>query len=474
MASVYQKRRVWYVSYKDGRGLRRLVRTTAETKTEAKRLALELERGAERQRLGLEELPSECGLTLSELCDWWLKTWCKPRRAENLRLRLKRHVFETPLGKTLVPRVTAAVIEAQLCEMQSNGLSASTQNSIRATLHTVFSRARKSRLWSGPNPVADVEAKRVPRRVRDTLRAEEVPLLLAQVPADWRGVFATALYAGLRKGEIFGLCQGDVDLASRLLLVRRSYDEDTTKGAHADVIPIADPLVPYLRQAIQNSPSEYIFPDEHGRMRRRDRDPRKVLRRALARAGLVEGYEHVCRRCKAAKRVEHSWRHLDDSLRRCPDPKCRMKLWPRPIHRKMRFHDLRHATATLLLRAGVDIHRVQRILRHRNVALTASTYAHLNVEDLRPAVDALPASFVSLPQLPPAREKSEKTAPRATRLLPAPHPDPKTKAAASQNHEGSRGLIDVGPTGFEPATSSVSRKRSYQLSYGPAANGAAR
>jgi hypothetical protein len=58
----------------------------------------------------------------------------------------------------------------------------------------------------------------------------------------------------------------------------------------------------------------------------------------------------------------------------------------------MRFHDLRHSAATLLLRAGVDLHRVQRILRHRDVKLTTGTYAHLLVEDLRAAVEALPAS----------------------------------------------------------------------------------
>jgi integrase len=68
-----------------------------------------------------------------------------------------------------------------------------------------------------------------------------------------------------------------------------------------------------------------------------------------------------------------------------------MKLWPRALPRKMRFHDLRHATATLLLRAKVDAHRVQRILRHANINTTLGTYGHLDVEDLREAINALPA-----------------------------------------------------------------------------------
>jgi integrase len=43
--------------------------------------------------------------------------------------------------------------------------------------------------------------------------------------------------------------------------------------------------------------------------------------------------------------------------------------------RPMRFHDLRHTAATLMLRAGVDAHRVQRILRHASVATTTGPTA---------------------------------------------------------------------------------------------------
>lgn len=66
-----------------------------------------------------------------------------------------------------------------------------------------------------------------------------------------------------------------------------------------------------------------------------------------------------------------------------------MKLWPVAIPRMMRFHDLRHTTATLLLRAGVDPYRVQRILRHKDVRTTTMIYGHLDVEDLRSAVNQL-------------------------------------------------------------------------------------
>jgi hypothetical protein len=51
-------------------------------------------------------------------------------------------------------------------------------------------------------------------------------------------------------------------------------------------------------------------PDAEGKMRSPEADPQKVLRHVLARAGLVVGYDHVCRRCKANGKP-HVERHRD-------------------------------------------------------------------------------------------------------------------------------------------------------------------
>src|SRR5262249_32513517 len=51
--------------------------------------------------------------------------------------------------------------------------------------------------------------------------------------------------------------------------------------------------------------------------------------------------------------------------------------------REMVFHDLRHTTATLLLRAGINPHHVQRILRHASINTTTAIYGHLQTDDLR-------------------------------------------------------------------------------------------
>jgi hypothetical protein len=75
MASVYQKRErgTWYLRVKDAAGRWVDIASAAQTKTEARSLAAELERKAERQRLGLEPLPTDCTLNLGQLVRWWLQ-----------------------------------------------------------------------------------------------------------------------------------------------------------------------------------------------------------------------------------------------------------------------------------------------------------------------------------------------------------------------------------------------------------------
>ena len=286
--------------------------------------------------------------------------------------------------------LTAVRVEDHLHELERTGAAPASVNHVRAKLRTVFFKARKAGLWVGPNPILETEPRRVPKRVHPTLKAHEIARLLDYVPHEWRPFTATAIFAGLRKGELCGLQKADVDLDAAVITVRRSYDRETTKGGHADVVPIAPSLVEYLREALDESLSDLVFPWPDGSMRSPECDPEKVLRRALARGGLVDGYDHSCRRCKS-RGTPHVERHADAALRRCP--KCNAKLWPKALPRPMRFHDLRDTDATLMLRAGVDAHRVQRILRHASVTTTTGTYGHLALEDLRDAVSRIgPAS----------------------------------------------------------------------------------
>jgi hypothetical protein len=170
VATVYLKRGTWYIGYVDALGQRKLQATKAKTKTEAKNLALELEQKVQRQRLGLEAIPSQSTMTLAELCWWWLKHRCNPERVYLEQKRLQRHVLDSLLGAIPLPLVTTAAIEDQLRKMLAEGLSPWTAHGVRRVLGTVYNRARKAGVWNGPNPVADTEAPRIPRKVQRTLK----------------------------------------------------------------------------------------------------------------------------------------------------------------------------------------------------------------------------------------------------------------------------------------------------------------
>ena len=143
-----------------------------------------------------------------------------------------------------------------------------------------------------------------------------------------------------------------------------------------------------------------------------------------------DGYEHVCRRCKALKlKVVHTERHQDSAPRSCLIHEVRF--WPRSIPRKLRFHDLRHSCAAVLLRAGVDVHRVQRILRHADVRTTTGTCAHLGVENLRHGLEQTYGLAAAAEPIQEARAVSGNV-PARVEIVPSDLVRQASKPAASQ------------------------------------------
>ena len=122
----------------------------------------------------------------------------------------------------------------------------------------------------------------------------------------------------------------------------------------------------------------FVFPQRNGDMRDPSRfAPEDLLRRTLTRAGIVAGYTLKCRRQGCRYQREASSPESGDC------PRCGMKLWVTAHPRPLRFHDLRHTAATLMLEAGADLHAVQRIMRHKSPVTTMKVYGHVQQDYLR-------------------------------------------------------------------------------------------
>lgn len=371
MASVRRHRGKWYVRYKDDQGVWRDKATPAATKAEAKRIGLELEGKAWKRKVGLEVASTETAMTLGDLMAWWLER-SSVRTASHSRNEsyIRVHIAPHALSRTLVHLVTSGKVEEFLHE-KGDALSPSSINHLRGYLQAAFNAAKRSGVWTGINPVTDVQRRKVPRRKPDYLRPTEVPLVLGALAPKWRGIFATAIYSGLRKGEIFGLEKRDLDFEARHIYVRHSHGRDTTKSGEDGVVPMAAELVPFLTAAVESASGPYVFPAPSGGRLREDTPLEEVLRRAMGRAGVVEGYVHVCRKVGCG----HEEEQPDNRLRHCPVHG--YILWPKAQVRALRFHDLRHTTASLLTMAGCNPAAVQKILRHADPRITMSVYAHL-------------------------------------------------------------------------------------------------
>jgi integrase len=145
-------------------------------------------------------------------------------------LRGYEHALETrlypALGSTRLSEIRRGTLNRLLGELQAQGLSASTTRNILMPLRAIFRWALDLELIT-VNPTSGLALPQDSGRRERFATATELTALLAALPERDRALWATAAYAGLRRGELMALRWSEVDLGAGIIHVNRSHNPES-------------------------------------------------------------------------------------------------------------------------------------------------------------------------------------------------------------------------------------------------------
>jgi integrase len=286
------------------------------------------------------------------------------RYASIVNLHLKPHLGDITLRKLGAPHIIDAY-----AKVRDKGLSGRSCLHVHRVLHTALEYGTKTLRWLRANPSANLRSPKVARRLSQIDEQAVRILLEAAKGTRFQCPVALTAMTGLRRGELLALrWSRSIDFERKRLVVSESLEETKTfglrfkvpKSGKARVIPLADCAIPILRahRAAQN-----------------------------------------------AERLRVGSLYHDGDLVFCnPDG----RPWPPDTFTKQfaqiprlvgmkgfRFHDLRHAFATLTLKNGTSVNEVSELLGHSSPVITLSTYAHVIEGVARDSVNALANNLVA-------------------------------------------------------------------------------
>lgn len=281
------------------------------------------------------------GLKLSEYMDRWLndsvRGSVKPVTHESYARLIRVHVAPA-LGRVKLEKLTPPHLQAFYRAKLDEGLSPRTVQYLHVVLHRALKQALRWNLV--PRNVAEVvDPPKIPRKEITPLSPEQARTFLETACGDrLAALYVLAIHTGLRQGELLALRWDDVDLTAGVLRVR-----GTKTARSRRMVKLSETALEALRDHLARQLHE--IDGMGGRYQDRELVFTTEVGTPLNRHNLTQ----------------RSFRPL---LKKARLP-------------QIRFHDLRHTCATILLKMGQHPKLVQELLGHATIAITLDTYSHL-------------------------------------------------------------------------------------------------
>ena len=316
----------------------------------------------------------------------------KPKTLRGYRRDLTEKIL--PLfGSWKLSAIEAPDLQAMIDQWQSEGHAPSTIRNGIKPLQAIYRRAQHRE--GVINPTLNLELP-TPNSEEVCIPALAVAAKLVETtPVEDRAIWGSALYAGLRYGELQAQCRSDVDLAAGLIHVRRSWDQKTgtiepkTRASRRAVpIPpeLRDILAAHFARRGKLAADDLVFgqgPDQPFEgawlYRRADRAwAAESARQDLERFAGTEEAELVGLLYEMGHRLSAIARAMgvdERTLRR------HVKGQAKPTHSKttegLRLHLARHTYASMLIAANINAKLIQTYMGHSSIRVTYDKYGHL-------------------------------------------------------------------------------------------------
>jgi integrase len=307
--------------------------------------------------------------TLGAYLQQWVETSLRPTvppktyasYAQIIRLYIVPDLGHIPLAK-----IRPHELQAWMNKRSASGLSPRTVGYAYAALSQALGQAQK---WGMvPRNVATlVSPPRRPRREAKFLTPEQARVFLESIRGDrLEGLYTVSMLLGLRPGEALGLLWSAIDLEAGTLAVRVSLQRIEGKLQ-------LDELKTVRSRRTIPLPAVALAALRAHRTRQ--------LEERLAAGELWEEHGLVFTNPRGRPLLEDNVaEHFHQALARAGLP-------------DMRYYDLRHTCASLLLAQGMHMRVVMEILGHSQIAMTMNTYSHVTAQLERDAANQMDALF---------------------------------------------------------------------------------